>query len=64
MLAKMTKKLISKSDKIYIAGHNGMAGSAIYRAFKNKGYENLITIERTKLDLENVSYVNKFFEKK
>ena len=59
----MTKKLISKSDKIYIAGHKGMAGSAIYRALKKKGYENLLTLERSKLDLENVSDVNKFFEK-
>ncbi len=58
----MTNKLISKSDKIYIAGHKGMAGSAIYRAFKRKGYENLLTLERSELDLEKVSDVNKFFE--
>ena len=58
----MTKKLISKLDKIYIAGHNGMAGSAIYRAFKKKGYDNLLTVERSKLNLENVSDVNNFFE--
>ena len=58
----MTKKLISKSDKIYIAGHKGMAGSAIYRALKKNGYENLLTLERSELDLENVADVNKFFE--
>ena len=62
MVSKMTNKLISKSDKIYIAGHKGMAGSAIYRAFKRKGYENLLTLERSELDLEKVSDVNKFFE--
>ena len=62
MVTKMTKKLISKSDKIYIAGHKGMAGSAICRAFQKKGYQNLLTLERSELDLENISNVNKFFE--
>ena len=59
----MTKKLISKSDKIYIAGHNGMAGSAIYRALEKKGYENFIFLNRSELDLENQLDVNAWFEK-
>ena len=59
----MIKKLISKSDKIYIAGHNGMAGSAIYRALKDKGYENFIFMNRSELDLENQMDVNAWFER-
>lgn len=35
--------MINKDSKIYIAGHNGMAGSAIYRKLKEKGYSNFLT---------------------
>ena len=34
--------MILKDSKIYIAGHNGMVGSAILRKLKNEGYENII----------------------
>lgn len=40
-----------KNKKIFIAGHNGMVGSAIYKDLKKSGYENLITKERAELDL-------------
>ena len=54
------KKLISKNDKIFIAGHKGLVGSAILRKLKNHGYRNLITIEKKNLDLTNQSAVQKF----
>ena len=54
---------ISKKTKIYIAGHNGMVGSACLRLLKNKGYSNLVYIPSKDLDLKNQKNVNKFFEK-
>ena len=53
---------MNKSDKIYIAGHNGMVGSAIKRKLEEKGFENLITRSSTDLDLRNQAAVNDFFE--
>ena len=46
--------------KIYVAGHKGLVGSAIVRELKNKGYKNIITIERKKLDLTNQKELLKF----
>ena len=43
--------LMNKFDKIYIAGHRGMVGSAIFRNLKNQGYENIITRTSVQLDL-------------
>ena len=45
--------MINKNSKIYIAGHNGMVGSAIKRKLLKKGYNNLLTIDKKKLDLIN-----------
>ncbi len=59
----MSKKLISKSDKVFIAGHNGMAGKAIAKAFHKNGYENIITEERRNLDLLKDLEVNNWFSK-
>ena len=42
---------ISKNDKIYIAGHNGLVGSAILRNLKKKGFKKIITVSRKKLNL-------------
>jgi GDP-L-fucose synthase len=49
-------------DKIYIAGHNGLVGSAIHRALKAQGYTNLITREREELDLLDQHQVADFFQ--
>ena len=38
-------KLINKDDKIFVAGHNGMVGSAIMRALNKSGYTNLISLK-------------------
>ena len=54
--------MISKNCKIYIAGHKGMVGSAIWRLFLSKGYSNLIGKDSKELDLRNQSNVIDFFK--
>jgi len=49
-------------DKIYIAGHRGMVGSAIMRNFIKKGYHNIVTRTSAELDLRNQNDVNDFFD--
>jgi len=49
--------------KIYIAGHRGMVGSAIWRALEKKGYTNLIGKTSKELDLKNQNAVTDFFNK-
>jgi GDP-L-fucose synthase len=49
------------NSKIYIAGHKGMVGSAIFRNLTEKGYINLITRSSKELDLTNQHAVNNFF---
>lgn len=53
---------MKKIDKIYIAGHRGMVGSAILRLLKNLGFENIITRRSSELDLTRQSDVEAFFE--
>jgi GDP-L-fucose synthase len=52
-----------KKLKIYIAGHKGMAGSAIYRKLVEKGYENYVLRSSSELDLRKQKDVDAFFEK-
>lgn len=52
---------MNKSSKIYIAGHNGMVGSAIVRKLKKEGFNNLIFKTSSELDLTQQSAVNDFF---
>ena len=52
---------MSKSDKIYVAGHRGMVGSAIVRILQNQGFENIITRTHSELDLTNQQQVQEFF---
>jgi GDP-L-fucose synthase len=52
---------MNKDSKIFIAGHNGMVGSAIYRKLKSEGYSNIIVRSSKELDLINQSTVNDFF---
>ncbi len=49
-----------KEDKIYIAGHKGMVGSAIYRRLKGEGYSNLLIKSKQELDLRNQQHVDEF----
>ena len=52
---------MEKSSKIYVAGHRGMVGSAIYRKLQQEGYTNIITRTSSELDLRNQSAVQDFF---
>ena len=49
-----------KNSKIFIAGHNGMLGSSIFRLLKEKKYKKIITINRNKLDLRDQNSVKIF----
>ncbi|MBF4517637.1 GDP-L-fucose synthase [Flavobacterium sp. ANB] len=51
---------MKKNTKIYIAGHKGMVGSAIWRALESKGYHNLIGKSSAELDLKNQQAVTDF----
>ena len=53
---------INYSSKIYVAGHKGMAGSAIVRQLKQEGFKNIITAQRSELDLSDQSNVRFFFK--
>lgn len=48
-------------DKIYVAGHRGLVGSAVVRALQAQGYGNIVTRTRAELDLCNQAAVDKFF---
>ncbi|MGG9964529.1 GDP-L-fucose synthase [Ferruginibacter sp. SUN106] len=50
-----------KTDKIYIAGHRGMVGSALVRKLTAEGFDNIITRTSAQLDLRNQQAVNDFF---
>ena len=54
---------MNKKKKIYIAGHHGMVGSAVWRALEAKGYTNLIGVSRSELDLCNQQLVSDFYRK-
>ncbi len=53
---------MNKSDKIYVAGHRGLVGSAIVRNLKNNGYDNLLLRASKELNLTTQAEVNQFFE--
>ena len=55
---------MKKSDKIYIAGHNGLVGSSVFNLLKKNGFKNLITVDRKKLDLRDFQKVDKYFKHK
>ena len=54
-------ELITPADRIYVAGHRGMAGSAICRALQRAGYPQLLTATRQELDLRDGSAVERWF---
>jgi GDP-L-fucose synthase len=51
------------NDKIYIAGHSGLVGSAIVRQLEKRGFNNLLTYTHAELDLTNQKDVNDFFNR-
>ena len=54
--------MLDKSSKIYVAGHNGLVGSAIWNNLKSRGYNNLIGRSHKELDLTDQVAVKKFFD--
>jgi GDP-L-fucose synthase len=54
---------MKKEEKIYVAGHRGLAGSAIVRRLQSGGYRNLVTRTHAELDLTNAAAVHEFFTK-
>ncbi len=55
------EKLINQDDRFFVAGHRGMAGSAICRALQRSGYETLLTASRDELDLLDLQAVQRWF---
>ena len=54
-------KLINKKDRIFVAGHKGMVGSAIIRSLENKGYSKILKVSRNELDITNYEAVKNWF---
>ena len=54
-------KLINQFDNIFVSGHQGMVGSAICKALKNKGYNSILKADRKELDLRDENSVKKWF---
>ena len=54
--------MLSKDSKIYIAGHHGLVGSAIWNNLKKRGYNNLVGRSHKELDLTDQYAVEKFFD--
>lgn len=54
--------MIDKNDKIYVAGHRGLVGSAIYNVLLSKGYEHVVGRSHAELDLMDGVAVHRFFE--
>lgn len=59
----MKKNSMKKTSKIYIAGHNGLVGSALLRKLRSLGYTNLVFSDSKNLDLKDRIATNLFFEK-
>lgn len=55
---------MNKNSRIFIAGHNGLVGSAVYRNLLTKGYKNLYVISKKDLDLKDSEKVNIYFKEK
>ena len=62
-MIKVNKSKIEKSDKIYVAGHRGLVGSAIVRGLKRQGYQNIVGRTHKELELTEQAQVRDFFEK-
>jgi len=54
---------IAKNARIFIAGHRGLVGSAVLRALRGHGYENLLVRSRSELDLTEQAAVREYFER-
>ena len=55
--------MLPKNTKIFLAGHNGMVGSSIYKELVNQGYKNIIIASKKKLNLLDQKKVEIFLKK-
>lgn len=55
--------MINKNSKIFLAGHNGMVGSAIFRKLKDQNYKNIFTVSKKKIDLTVQKKVSNYLKK-
>lgn len=53
---------LAKKDRIYLAGHSGLVGSALLKKLKQKGYTNILVKTSAELDLRNQAEVDSFFD--
>ena len=53
---------MKKKSYIFLAGHNGLVGSSLLNLLKRKGYKNIITVDKKKLNLRDYKKVKKFFK--
>ena len=58
----MNMAIMNKNSKVFLAGHNGLVGSAILRLLNKHGYSNILLKERSELDLTSQSQVEDFFD--
>ena len=56
--------MLAKNSKIFLAGHKGMVGSAIYKELKFQGYKNIITVSKKALNLLDQKKSTDIFKKK
>jgi GDP-L-fucose synthase len=56
--------VLNKNSKIFLAGHSGLVGSSTLLELKKSGFNNIITVDRKKLNLQDYSNVEKYFKKK
>jgi GDP-L-fucose synthase len=61
MVTPTPSRTVEKSDKIFVAGHRGLVGSALVRRLQQDGFSDLVTRDRSQLDLRNESAVDRFF---
>lgn len=57
-----SRHVMKYDDKIYVAGHNGLVGSAIVRRLKSEGFTNILVRRHSELDLMDQAAVKRFFE--
>ena len=63
MICRKRKSFLIKKDRIFLAGHNGLVGSAVLRKLKDLNYKNIIIAPRQKLNLLDQSRVFNFLKK-
>ena len=52
---------MKKSSRIFLAGHNGLVGSYLFKLLKNNGYKNIITVEKKQLNLRDFNNFETLF---